>query len=102
MPFPTARGTLLCALTVTLLLAQDWQTSQTLPSVDFTGLTAGQKALALKVLRTSGCPCGCGMKMAECRAKDPGCSFSKALAAMVVSSAKKGANETRSEEHTSE
>ena len=84
---------MLCALTATLLIAQDWQTSQTLPTVDFTGLTSGQKALALKVLRTNGCPCGCEMKMAECRTKDPNCSNSKALAAIVVAAVKKGANE---------
>ena len=66
MPFSPARGALLCVLTATLLFAQDWQTSQNLPAVDFTGLTAAQKALALKVLRTKGCPCGCAMKLAEC------------------------------------
>jgi protein-disulfide isomerase len=84
---------LLCVLTATLLIAQDWQTSQTLPGVDFTGLTAAQKALALKVLRANGCPCGCGMKMAECRVQDPSCSYSKALSAIVLNSVKKGANE---------
>src|SRR5580704_14113452 len=56
MPFSSARGTLLCVLTATLLIAQDWQTSQNLPAVDFTGLTPAQKALALKVLRANGCP----------------------------------------------
>ena len=84
---------MLCILTATLLIAQDWQTSPNLPAVDFTGLTPAQKALALKVLRAHGCPCGCGMKMAECRAKDPNCSYSKTLAAIVVDSVKKGARE---------
>ena len=84
---------MLCILTATLLIAQDWQTSQNLPAVDFTGLTPAQKALALKVLRSNGCPCGCAMKLAECRTKDPNCSFSKALAAIVVDSVKKGAKE---------
>jgi protein-disulfide isomerase len=93
MSFSFARGTLLSALTAALLLAQDWQASQNLPMVDLTGLTPAQKALALKVLRTNGCPCGCEMKMAECRTKDPNCSNSKALAAIVVSAIKKGANE---------
>src|SRR6204780_2316671 len=93
MPFSSVRGILLCALTATLLIAQDWQTSQNRPTVDFTGLTSGQKALALKVLRTNGCPCGCEMKMAECRTKDPNCSNSKAPAAIVVAAVKKGANE---------
>ncbi len=84
---------MLCILTATLLIGQDWQTSQNLPAVDFTGLTAAQKALALKVLRTNSCPCGCAMKLAECRIKDPNCSFSRGLAAIVVDSVKKGANE---------
>jgi protein-disulfide isomerase len=84
---------LLCLLGASLLIAQDWQTTQDLPSVDFTGLTAAQKALALKVLRTNACPCGCTMKMAECRMKDTGCSYSKSLAAIVVASIKKGGNE---------
>jgi protein-disulfide isomerase len=85
---------LLCVLTATLVIAQDWQTSQNLPAVDVTGLTSAQKALALKVLRTNACPCGCEMKMAECRTKDPNCSNSKALAVIVVNSVKKGTNET--------
>jgi protein-disulfide isomerase len=93
MLFSFVRGILLCVLTAALLIAQDWQTSQNLPSVDLTGLTSGQKALALKVLRTNGCPCGCEMKMAECRTKDPNCSNSKALANIVVAAIRKGGNE---------
>ncbi len=54
MLFSSVRGTVLCFLTATLLIAQDWQTSQNLPMVDLTGLTAAQKALVLKVLRTNG------------------------------------------------
>jgi protein-disulfide isomerase len=85
---------LLCVMTAaTLLIAQDWQTSETLPATDLTGLTPAQKALALKVLRANGCPCGCGMKMAECRIQDPNCSYSKALANIVVASVRKGSNE---------
>ncbi|HUB83680.1 MAG TPA: thioredoxin domain-containing protein [Bryobacteraceae bacterium] len=89
----SARGTVLVLLAATLLCAQDWQTADSLPSVDFTGLTAGQKSLALKVLRTASCPCGCVMKMAECRVKDPPCSYSRTLAAIVVDTVKKGGNE---------
>jgi len=84
---------LLCILTAALLTAQDWQTSPNLPAVDLTGLTSAQKALALKLIRTNGCPCGCGMMMAECRTKDPNCSVSKALTAIVVDNIRKGANE---------
>lgn len=93
MPFSSARGTVLCFLAATLLFAQDWQNTQDLPAVDFTGLTPAQKTLALKMLRTTACPCGCTMKVAECRIKDPSCSYSKTLAGVVVASIKKGGNE---------
>jgi protein-disulfide isomerase len=93
MSSSSVRGLLLCLLGASLLAAQDWQTSPDLPAVDFTGLSAAQKALALKVLRTNACPCGCAMKMAECRMKDTGCSYSRSLAAIVVASIKKGGNE---------
>jgi protein-disulfide isomerase len=94
MLLSSPRGTLLCFLAATLLFAQDWKTSQDLPSVDFTGLTAAQKTLALKILRNTACPCGCTMKMAECRMMDPSCSFSKALSAIVIATVKKGGNES--------
>jgi protein-disulfide isomerase len=42
-----------------------------LPAVDLSGLSPAQKATALKLLRERGCSCGCGMKVAECRVKDP-------------------------------
>ena len=61
-----------------------------LPLVDFTGLTPARKAAALKVLREHGCPCGCDMKVAECRVKDPGCSYSKGLSASLIESLKAG------------
>jgi protein-disulfide isomerase len=93
MSLSPARGTSLFVLAAALLFAQDWQTSEQLPSVDFTGLTAAQKALALKVLRTTGCPCGCSMKMAECRTKDPNCSYSRRLADIAVDGARKGFSE---------
>jgi protein-disulfide isomerase len=57
------------------------------------GLTAAQKATALKILRTHDCSCGCGMKMAQCRVEDPGCSFSKGLASVIVASIKQGKDE---------
>lgn len=94
MAFSSARGTALCLLATAVLFAQDWKTAQELPSVDFTGLTAAQKALALKVLRTGSCPCACGLKIAECRTVDTPCQYSKSLAALVVTQVKKGANES--------
>lgn len=76
-----------------ILCAQDWQTAVTLPAVDMNGLTPAQKTTALKALRAQDCSCGCGMKVAECRLKDPGCSFSKGLASVMVDSVKKGKTE---------
>lgn len=75
---------LLLSLTV-LCLAQDgWQTLTELPGVDWQGLTGAKKALALKIMRSDACSCGCEMKIAECRMKDHTCSSSKKLASAVV------------------
>ena len=76
-----------------LLLAQEWQTVANLAGVDFSGLTPARKALALKALRTQDCSCGCGMKVAECRVKDPSCSFSRGLASVTVGAIKAGKTE---------
>ena len=80
-------------LAAALLFAQDWKTASTLPAVDMDGLTAAQKATVLKILRTHDCTCGCGMKMAQCRVEDPGCSYSKGLASVIVSTVKQGRDE---------
>lgn len=80
----------LAALTIAaaaFLVAQD------LPGVDFNGLTAKQKAAALKMLRANDCSCACGMKLADCRVKDPGCAYSTNLAAEVVRQVKAGKSE---------
>jgi protein-disulfide isomerase len=73
-----------------LLSAQDWNTATTLPGVDFSGLSAAQKATVLKTLRDNPCSCACGMKMAECRMKDPQCAYSTNMAAIVIDNIKKG------------
>lgn len=73
--------------------AQEWKNADALPAVDFSGLTAAQKATALKILREHDCSCGCGMKMAQCRVQDPNCSYSKGLAAAVVEALKSGKGE---------
>ena len=61
-----------------------------LPAVDFAGLVPAKKAAVLKVLREHECPCGCGMKLAECRVKDPGCSYSKGFSAATIEAVKGG------------
>ena len=73
-----------------LLLAQEWQTATDLAGVDFTGLSPAKKTLALKALRTQACTCGCAMKVAECRVKDPKCSYSRGLASITVGAIKAG------------
>lgn len=73
--------------------AQDWQHAAMLPGVDFSGLTPGMRQRALDVLRKYDCTCGCAMKVAECRFKDPSCAYSKGLAAVVVASLRKGRTE---------
>jgi protein-disulfide isomerase len=75
---------------VALLCAQDWQNATALPAVDLGGLTPAKKNTALKLLRESDCTCGCGMKLAECRMKDPNCSYSRGMSAVIVDSVKQG------------
>jgi protein-disulfide isomerase len=58
---------LLAMLAAAMLFAQDWKTAATLPAVDFSGLTAAKKTIALRLLRNYDCACGCDMKVAECR-----------------------------------
>jgi protein-disulfide isomerase len=67
-----------------------WQTSETLGSIDLSGLSAAQKNAVLKLVREQDCSCLCGMKVAECLVKDPNCSYSKHLAAIAVQGVKDG------------
>jgi len=76
-----------------LVCAQDWSAAETLPAVDLNGLTPAQKATALKLLREHGCTCGCGMKIAECRVKDPNCYYSRGLASLMAGAIKSGKSE---------
>ena len=83
---------ILFACTV-VLDAQEWQTATTLPGVDLTGLTKVVSSRALHAMRVYDCTCGCGMKVAECRIKDPGCAFSKGIASTMLESFRKGKSE---------
>lgn len=80
----------LFAIATVLLFAQDWTSVQTLPGVDLSGLTPSQTNTVLKLLRTQGCSCGCGMKIAECRTKDPNCAYSKGMASVIVDAIRHG------------
>jgi protein-disulfide isomerase len=83
----------LAGLTAALLIAQDWKTATTLPAVDFAGLTPAKKTTALRLLRAQDCTCGCDMKLAECRVKDPKCAYSRGLSAEIVGAIKEGKSE---------
>jgi len=75
------------------MMAQSgWKTAAALPSVDMSGLTKAQTAVALDVLRSEGCACGCDMKIAQCRMEDPKCGISRRLAGFVVKEASAGKN----------
>ena len=54
--------------------------SEGLHGVDLSGLTGEQRTLALKVLNSSDCECGCGMTVAQCRVEDQNCPRSPILA----------------------
>ena len=83
-------GAVLCAAA---LMAQGPRIDQALPGVDLSGLTPAQKVTVQKLLSGRDCSCGCGMKVAECRVKDPGCGFSKGLASVIVDAVRKGKDE---------
>ena len=70
--------------------AGDWQKVTEFAGLDDSGLSAEQKRVLLTELRTEGCNCGCTMKIAECRVKDPKCGRSRGLAAMVVRELREG------------
>src|ERR1039458_4882428 len=76
-----------------MVLALGWRPINNMPAVDLSSLSPAQKATALKLLRARDCTCGCGMKVAECRVKDPNCYYSKGLASIIVASLKAGKNE---------
>jgi protein-disulfide isomerase len=93
----TARGpriALCAAFAAALLVAQpDWKTVVNLPGVDFSGLSPVNSRALLRLLRTHDCACGCDMKVAECRVKDPGCAWSKGISATMGDALRTGKNE---------
>jgi protein-disulfide isomerase len=68
-----------------LCLAQTtWQAVTNPPGVEWNGLAAAKKQSALRLMQAEECSCGCSMKIAECRVKDPSCSTSRKLAGVIV------------------
>ena len=55
------------------------------PGVDWAGLSGAKKQAALRTMADGrAVTCGCDMKIAECRVKDPSCGVSRKLAKTVV------------------
>ena len=97
MPHLAARGPKIavCAvLGAAFLLAQpDWKTLAKLPDVDLSGLNELKTRALLRLLRNHDCTCGCDMKVAECRVKDPRCAWSKGVAGVMGDALRAGKNE---------
>jgi protein-disulfide isomerase len=90
----TLRKLILPFFVAVLCLGQaTWQAVTDPPGVDWHGLTGARKQAALRLLQTEGCACGCSMKIAECRVKDPTCAISRKLAAAVVKDIGDGKND---------
>ncbi len=81
------------AMVAIVATAQGPRVEDALPGVDLHGLSPAQKATVQKVLAEHDCTCGCGMKVGECRMKDPGCSRSKGLASVIVDAIRSGKSE---------
>ncbi|HWC97311.1 MAG TPA: thioredoxin domain-containing protein [Candidatus Sulfopaludibacter sp.] len=97
MHFLPQRGQLLAAglllAGAALLFAQEWQTMTQLPGVDLSKLSPARTNTALRILRNHNCNCGCDMKMAECRAKDPNCGWSRGFSGEVTDAMRAGKDE---------
>ena len=61
-----------------------WQAVTDPPGVDWKNLSGARRQAALRLMQSEGCACGCSMKIAECRVKDPTCAISRKLAGAVV------------------
>ena len=95
MTHTLASRTLVLSLLAFAAFAQgsaEWKTVTEFAGLDQTSLSAEQKRTLLELLRAEGCNCGCTMHVAECRVKDPRCSRSRGLAAMVARELREGKN----------
>jgi protein-disulfide isomerase len=85
------RNIALPLLVAALCLGQaTWQAEINPPGVDWGNLNAARKQSALRIMQSEKCECGCDMKIAECRVKDPTCGVSKKLAAAIVKETAEG------------
>jgi protein-disulfide isomerase len=90
-PFSRFLLSIACLIPLAAQTAEvDWKTATQLPGVDLAGLSPAQSKTALESLRREGCTCGCAMKLAECRIKDPACSVSRGMAQVTIREARQG------------
>jgi thiol-disulfide isomerase/thioredoxin len=61
-----------------------------LPGVDFKGLNADQKKVALHRMNAESCTCGCKLTVSQCRVNDTECPVSTKIAAQIVEDASHG------------
>jgi protein-disulfide isomerase len=73
----------------------NWQAVTNPAGVDFTGLSPAKKQMALRIMQTEKCACGCDMAVEECRVKDPSCGTSKKLANLIAKEAGEGKTEAQ-------
>jgi thiol-disulfide isomerase/thioredoxin len=71
-----------------------------LPGVEFAGLTAEQRKIALKRMNSEGCDCGCKLTLAQCRINDTACGISLKLAAKIVKEVAENSGAAASESST--
>ncbi|NNJ26142.1 caspase family protein [Alienimonas chondri] len=62
----------------------DWRTAMSFPRVDMSRLGTTRTNEVVVAMRQAVCPCGCGMKLAECLIDDPNCTHSPPAAANIV------------------
>src|SRR5256712_2877885 len=58
--------------------------------IDWTGLSETQKKIALKVMNTNDCNCGCKMTVAVCRERDSSCRRSLIFARTILDALREG------------
>ena len=81
---------LLFSVAVLCLGQATWQAVVDLPGVDWGSLTGAKKQMALRLMQTESCPCGCDNKIAQCRVDDSSCGVSLKLANKITKEAGEG------------
>lgn len=77
----------------------NWQAVTNLPGVDWKNLPAAKRQAGMRLLQAEGCTCGCDMKIAECRVKDPSCGVSRKLAGTVAKDFSEGKDAAGAKAH---